>query len=111
MTAPAEVILAARLTRAQVSAALKRARRHHIADKAAAILAALRSPQLGQPAAVTAACAATVRSLIAVITAVSEQVKTLGEEAAAHCGPPPDAEIYPSHPPPGPVRGPPGPCA
>jgi transposase len=37
---------AARLTRAQVSAALKRARRHHIADKADAILAALRGEQL-----------------------------------------------------------------
>ena len=59
---------AARLTRAQVSAALKRARRRNIADKATAILAALRSPQLGQPPAVTAAYAATVRSLIAVIT-------------------------------------------
>ena len=42
---------AARLTRAQVSAALKRARRRNIPDKATAILAALRSGQLGQPAA------------------------------------------------------------
>ncbi len=41
---------AAALTRAQVSAALKRARRHHIADKTDAILAALRSPQLNLPA-------------------------------------------------------------
>ena len=40
---------AAKLTRAQVSAALKRARRRNVADKATAILAALRSPQLGQP--------------------------------------------------------------
>ena len=42
---------AAKLTRAQVSAALKRARRRNIPDKATAILAALRSPQLGQPPA------------------------------------------------------------
>ena len=89
---------AAKLTRAQVSAALKRARRHHIADKTAAILAALRSPQLGQPPAVTAAYAATVRSLITVITAVSEQVKTLGDEVGAHFGQHPDAEIYLSQP-------------
>ena len=41
---------AARLSRAQVSAALKRARRRDIPGKATAILAALRSPQLGQPA-------------------------------------------------------------
>ncbi len=40
---------AARLTRAQVSAALKRARRRDIPGKATAILAALRSEQLGQP--------------------------------------------------------------
>src|ERR1035437_3372088 len=46
---------AARLTRAQVSAALKRARRRNITDKATAIMAALRSPQPGQPPAVTAA--------------------------------------------------------
>jgi hypothetical protein len=68
---------AARLTRAQVSAALKRARRRNIPDKATVILAALRSPQLGQPPAVTAAYAAAVRSLIAVITVLNEQVKVL----------------------------------
>ena len=39
---------AARLTRAQVSAALKRARRRDIPDKATAILAALRGEQLGR---------------------------------------------------------------
>ena len=48
---------AAKLTRAQVSAALKRARRRDIPGKATAILAALRSAQLGQPPAVTAAYA------------------------------------------------------
>jgi hypothetical protein len=40
---------ARRLTRAQVSAALKRARRHDIPGKATAILAALRGEQLGRP--------------------------------------------------------------
>ena len=40
---------AARLTRAQVSAALKRARRRDIPGKATAILAPLRTAQLGQP--------------------------------------------------------------
>jgi transposase len=49
---------AAKLTRAQVSAALKRARRRDITGRADAILAALRSPQLGQPPAITAAYAA-----------------------------------------------------
>jgi transposase len=89
---------ARRLTRAQVSAALKRARRRDIADKATAILAALRSPQLGQPPAITAAYAATVRSLIAVITTLNEQVKTLQGQVEAHFGQHPDAEIYRSQP-------------
>jgi transposase len=89
---------ARRLTRAQVAAALKRARRRTIADKTTAILAALRSDQLGQPAALTAAYAATVRALIAVITALNEQVKTLEEQVRDHFGRHPDAEIYRSQP-------------
>ena len=68
---------AAKLTRAQISAALKRARRRNIPDKATAALAALRREQLGQPPAVTAAYTVTVRSLIALITVLNEQVKTL----------------------------------
>jgi transposase len=89
---------AARLTRAQVSAALKRARRHHIADKTDAILAALRGQHLGQPPALTAAYAATVRSLIAVITTLNEQVRTLQGQVEDHFGRHPDAEIYRSQP-------------
>ena len=89
---------AARLTRAQVSAALKRARRRNITDKATAILAALRSAQLGQPPAVTAAYAATVRSLIAVITVLNEQVKALQGQVEENFGQHPDAEIYRSQP-------------
>jgi transposase len=89
---------AAKLTRAQVSAALKRARRRTIADKTDAILAALRSEQLGQPAALTAAYAAAARSLIAVITALNEQVKALQGQVEAHFGQHPDAEIYLSQP-------------
>ncbi len=96
---------AARLTRAQVSAALKRARRRDIPGKAAAILAALRSEQLGQPPAVTAAYAVTARSLIAVITTLNEQVKVLEEQVRAHFGRHPDAEIYLSQPGIGPVPG------
>ncbi len=96
---------AAKLTRAQVSAALKRARRRDIPGKAAAIMAALRGAQLGQPPAVTAAYAATVRSLIAVITTLNEQVKTLQGQVEADFGRHPDAEIYLSQPGLGPVLG------
>jgi transposase len=89
---------AARLTRAQVSAALKRARRRNIPDKATAILAALRSGQLGQLEALTAAYAATARSLIAVIATLNEQVKILQRQVEEHFGRHPDAEVYLSQP-------------
>jgi transposase len=89
---------AATLTRAQVSAALKRARRRGIADKTDAILAALRGEHLGLPAPLTAAYAATARSLIAVITTLNEQVKVLEQQVRDHFGRHPDAEIYQSQP-------------
>jgi transposase len=89
---------ARKLARAQVSAALKRAGRRNITERATAILAALRSEQLGQPAAVTAAYAVTVRSLIALITVLNEQVKTLQGEVEENFGRHPDAEIYRSQP-------------
>jgi transposase len=89
---------AARLTRAQVAAALKRARRRNIADKTTAILAALRSEQLAQPPALAAAYAATARSLVAVIAALNEQVKALEGQVGDHFGRHPDAEIYRSQP-------------
>jgi hypothetical protein len=96
---------ARKLTRAQVSAALKRARRRTITDKTDAILVALRSEQLGQPAALTAAYSATVRSLIAVITALNEQVTTLQGQVEEHFGQHPDAEIILSQPGMGAVLG------
>jgi transposase len=96
---------AARLTRAQVSAALKRAGRRNITERATAILAALRSEQLGQPEALTAAYAAAVRALIAVITALNEQVKVLEQQVRDHFGRHPDAEIILSQPGMGPVLG------
>jgi hypothetical protein len=89
---------ARRLTRAQVSAALKRARRRNIPDKASAVLAALRSEQLAQPPALTAAYAGTVRSLIALIATLKEQVKALEAQVREHFGRHPDAEIYLSQP-------------
>ena len=96
---------AAKLTRAQISAALKRARRRDIPGKATAIMAALRGAQLGQPPAITAAYAATVRSLIAVIITLNEQVKILQGQVEADFGQHPDAEIYQSQPGLGPILG------
>jgi transposase len=89
---------AAKLTRAQVSAVLKHAGRYKIAARTDAILAALRSPQLGQPPALTAAYAATVRSLIAVIATLNEQVAVLHGQVEENSGQHQDAEIYLSQP-------------
>jgi transposase len=89
---------AARLGIGQISAALKRARRRDISAKAAAIQTALRSRQLGQPAVVTAAYAATVRALAAVLDTLNEQVKVMEGQVEAHFGRHPDAEIVLSQP-------------
>jgi hypothetical protein len=96
---------AARLTRARVSAALKRARRRNIPDRATAIPAALRSGQLSLPPVLTDACAAAARSQIAVIAALNEQVKALQGQVAEHFGRHPDAEIYLSQPGTGAIPG------
>jgi len=89
---------ARKLTRAQVSAALKRAGRRDIPAKASAVLAALRSEQLAQPPILAGAYAATARSLITVITTLNEQVKLLEQQVREHFGRHPDAEIITSQP-------------
>ncbi len=89
---------AARLSLAQISAALKRARRRDIAAKAAAIQAVLRAEHLGQPAVVTAAYAVSVRALVALLVTLNEQVKALQGQVEAHFGRHPDAEIILSQP-------------
>jgi transposase len=89
---------AARLSISQISTALKRVHRRDIAAKAAAIQAALRTQHLGRPAVVTAAYAASARSLIALLVTLNEQVTSLQGEVAAHFGRHPDAEIIESQP-------------
>ena len=89
---------AARLTTAQISAALKRARRRDVAAKAERIQAVLRAAHLGQPDVVAAAYAASVRALIAVLATLNEQVKTLQGQVEAYFGQHPDAEIITSQP-------------
>ncbi|HET9895905.1 MAG TPA: hypothetical protein VFQ44_13340 [Streptosporangiaceae bacterium] len=88
-----------------MSAALKRARRRNITERATAVLAALRSEQLGQPEALVAAYAVTVRALVAVIGALNEQVSVLEQQVRNHFGRHPDAEIILSQPGLGPVPG------
>ncbi|MGW0219020.1 IS110 family transposase [Micromonospora chokoriensis] len=89
---------AAKLSGSQISAALKRARRRDIPTKAAAIQAALRTEQLGQPDVVTAAYAATVRALVALLGTLNEQVKALQGQVEDHFGRHPAAETILSQP-------------
>jgi transposase len=100
-----EPAAAARLSLAQISAALQRARRRDVAVKAAAIQAVLRAGHLGQPAVVAAAYAVTVRALVALLGTLNEQVKALEGEVEAHFGRHPDAEIIRSLPGMGAVLG------
>ncbi|MFD4250131.1 IS110 family RNA-guided transposase [Amycolatopsis thermoflava] len=96
---------AARLTIAQISAALKRARRRNITPKAAAIQTALRAEHLGQPEIVAAAYAASSRALIAVIATLNAQITALQGQVESHFGQHPAAEIIVSQPGLGPVLG------
>jgi transposase len=96
---------AAKLTITQISAALTRARRRNVAEKAAGIQAVLRAEHLGQPEVLTAAYAATTRAAVAVLTTLQEQVKVLQGQVDAHFGQHPDAKIILSQPGLGPVLG------
>jgi transposase len=96
---------ASRLTITQISAALTRARRRNVADKAARIQAALRAEHLGQPQVLTAAYAATTRAAVAVLRTLDEQITVLQGQVDAHFGQHPDAEIISSQPGLGPILG------
>jgi Transposase/Transposase IS116/IS110/IS902 family len=89
---------AAQLTRAAIRAALSRARRRDIAAKTERIVSVLRAEHLGQSEVVTAAYAASVRSLLAVLVVLDEQITTLQGQVKAHFGRHPDAKILASQP-------------
>jgi hypothetical protein len=82
------------LSLAKISAALRKARRRNVEQRAVAIRDALRAPQLEQPAAVTQAHAVAVVDLTGllqqVIARIEHQEKELDRSLKAH----PDAEIY-----------------
>jgi len=90
---------AARLTIAQITAALRRARRRgDLAQRARDIQAALRAPHLAQPAVIAEACAASAQAAAAVITALNEQVKVMEAKVSELFHRHPDAGIYLSQP-------------
>jgi transposase len=90
--------LAARLPKARIAAALKRANRRHIDTRAAEIQAVLRAPALRQPAPVQQAFAVIAAGEVRLIAALNIEVDALGEVVAQHFGRHPDAEIYASQP-------------
>ena len=85
----ADPAAAARLTRTQITAALRRAGRRHVAERAERTQTALRTEQLTQPPTVAAAYAATVRSQVAVLTTLNTEVATMQGEVEAHFWPAP----------------------
>ena len=89
---------AARLSRAKIIAALRRANRRDLAAKAARIQGILRAPALRQPAVVASAYATIVASQTRLIGALNSEIGELGEVVAAHFGRHPDAEIHVSQP-------------
>ncbi len=77
---------AARLTRGQIAAALRNARRRDIETKTDRIQAALRSEQLGRAAVITDAYAATTCSTLAILTTLNAEIKALQGQVDAHFG-------------------------
>jgi Transposase/Transposase IS116/IS110/IS902 family len=87
------------LTPAKVVKALRAAgRQRNLATKAEQIVTALRTDQLAARPGVIDAYAASVRALVAVITAMAAQTEVLQSEVEAGFGRHPDVEIYRSQP-------------
>jgi len=89
---------AARLSRSTITAALRRARRRHIEERAQQLMDLLRTQELRQPPVLQSAYAAVVASEVAIIVALNTQVDRLGAVVGDHFGRHRDAEIYTSLP-------------
>jgi transposase len=89
---------AAGLSTSRITAALRRANRRDVDDKAAQLQHILSTEQLRQPRVIQSAYAAIVASEVAIIEALNTQIGQLGEVVAAHFGRHSDAEIYASQP-------------
>jgi transposase len=89
---------AARLPKSRITAALRRAHRRGVEDKATWIRSVLQAPALRQRAQVQAAFAVIVTSQVRLITTLNGEIAELGEVVAHHFGRHRDAEIYTSQP-------------
>ncbi len=85
---------AARLSKTVIGAALKRARRRRVEDRAQRLRNILRATELRQPPVLQNAYAAVVASEVAIITALNTQIDRLGAVVGEHFGRHRDAEIY-----------------
>jgi transposase len=85
---------AARLSRSQIAAALRRANRRDTEAKATALQHALRTAQLRQPGPVQTAYAAIVTTQVRLIATLNAEVDQLGQVVAEHFGRHRDAERY-----------------
>jgi transposase len=89
---------AARLPKSRITAALRRAHRRGVEDKATWIRSVLQAPALRQRDQVQAAFAVIVTSQVRLITTLNGEIAELGEVVAHHFGRHRDAEIYTSQP-------------
>jgi transposase len=89
---------AARLSRAQLAGALRRANRRNIETRARQLQAVLRAPALRQPVAVQKAYTAIVTGQVRLIAALNAEIDAIEEVVAEHFGRHRDAEIYLSQP-------------
>jgi transposase len=97
-TAP-QPALGAALSRAQITAALRRGgRTRRLAERTAAVQAALRAPQLQPASALAAAMGATVTALAGVIAEMNTQIAGLEQQLSADFEQHPDAEVVRSLP-------------
>lgn len=87
-------VSAARLTRAQISGALRRARRNHVGVKTERVRAALRTEQLTQPAELSAAFAVVTCSLTELIVGLNTQIAALHKQVGHYFERHPAASIY-----------------
>jgi transposase len=91
--------LGAALSRAQITAALRRGgRTRRLAERTATVQAALRAPQLQPAPALAAAMGATVTALAGVISEMNTQITGLETQLAADFEQHPDAEVVRSLP-------------
>jgi transposase len=89
---------AGRLTRGQIAAALRHARRRDVEAKTDRIHQILHAEQLHRSTAVQSAYAAIVTGQVAILQTLNTQINQLRTVVADHFGRHPDAEIYASQP-------------